>query len=128
MTRQAIDSQRERWIAAINAGDPDAFVAVVAENVVWLPWRHDAIVGRSRLRSWLEEPFKQYRYDYSVSDVRVRTAGEWAVERARFSTRARTVAGDEAPPHDGEYTLVWRRVEGEWLIDRYIDHSGEDTV
>lgn len=120
----AIKEQRERWIAAINQSSAADFVAVLADDAVWLPSRHDAIQGKEKIRAWLQEPFAELDYDYSVSDMRIRLAGEWAIEKARFSTRAWTKSGEAMPLHEGQYTLLWRKgVAGEWLIERYIDHS-----
>lgn len=122
----AISARRERWVRAINAGSADSFVAAVAPDAVWLPSRQAAIEGADRIREWLSDPFSQYEYDYAIKDIRVRLAGNWAIENARFRTRAVDRSGVEAPLHEGEYTILWKRSPGEgWLIDRYIDHSGE---
>lgn len=121
-----ISTKRESWVEAINAGSADGFVAVVAPDAVWLPSRQPAIQGADRIREWLVDPFSQYDYDYSIEDIRVRLAGDWAVENSRFRTRAVDRSGDPAPLHEGEYTILWKRTPGVgWLIDRYIDHSGE---
>ncbi len=126
---EAIGQRRISWIAAINAGDPDGFVAVLANDAVWLPWGQSAISGKERIHDWLLAPFAEFTYDYSVTDIRVRIAGEWAVERARFRTRAEKRGGGEAPTHEGTYTILWRRTASAgWLIERYIDHTGEDTA
>lgn len=123
--REAIRQRRESWIAAINAGDADGFVAVLAEDAVWLPSGRSAIRGKERVREWLAAPFAEFDYDYTVADIRVRVAGDFAVENARFRTRAEKRQGGEAPPHDGTYTIIWRRTGSHgWLIDRYIDHTG----
>lgn len=126
---QEISRQRDSWIAAINAGDADGFVGVLAEDAVWLPWGRPAISGKDRIRDWLSGPFSEYSYDYSVTDIRVRVAGGWAVERASFRTRAVDRNGVEAPVHEGEYTMLWRQVpEGGWRVDRYVDHTGFDRA
>lgn len=123
-----IGQRRDEWIASINAGDADAFAAVLAEDAVWLPFGQPAISGRDRIREWLAAPFAQYRYDYSVTSVSVRVAGEWAVERARFRTRALKRNATEAPVHEGEYTILWRCTPGSgWLIERYVDHTEVDA-
>ncbi len=126
---EAIGQRRISWIAAINAGDPDGFVAVLADDAVWLPWGQPAVSGKERIHDWLAAPFAEFTYDYCVTDIRVRIAGEWAVERARFRTRAEKRGGGEAPTHEGTYTILWRRTaSADWLIERYIDHTGEDTA
>ena len=102
----AIDRQRKKWIDAINRGDAAGFVAVVADDVVWLPARNDAIQGKEKLRAWLETPFASFEYDYRVSGVRLRLAGSWAVEHSKFVTKARAKTGEASPPHEGVYTLL----------------------
>lgn len=120
-----IDRQRESWIAAINASDAGGFVAVLAEDAVWLPAGRTAISGADGIRDWLAGPFSAYRHEFSVSDLRLRVAGDWAVELARFRTQAIDRSGAEAPTHEGEYTILWRRAPGSgWVIERYADHTG----
>jgi uncharacterized protein (TIGR02246 family) len=121
--------RRSRWIEAINSGNPDDFVSVLMDEAVWLPWGQTAIQGKDNIRNWIQEPFSEYEYDYEVHEIRVRFAGEWAIERARFRTKAVGRDGVEAPTHDGVYTILWRQMEPEgWLIDRYIDHTGFDGI
>jgi uncharacterized protein (TIGR02246 family) len=125
-TLAKIRKQRTKWIAAINAGSASHFVDVLTDDVVWLPARHDAIPGKEQIQAWLEKPFADFNYDYSVSQIRLRLAGNWAIEQARFTTRARTSSGQPLPLHTGDYTLLWRKTPaGEWLIERYIDHSAD---
>lgn len=120
----AIRDRRDRWIAAINDGSATDFVDILTDDAVWLPPGHDAIRGKEKIRTWLEEPFATFDYDYSVSGVSVRVAGDWAVEKASFSTRARAKDDEAMPPHEGQYTLLWRKTSaGTWSIERYIDHS-----
>lgn len=123
---EAIRKQRAKWVAAINQGDAVGFVAVLTDDAVWLPSRHNAIQGKETIRAWLEKPFAAFDYDYKVSDVRLRVAGDWAIEQARFSTRAWVQSGEAMPLHEGLYTLLWRKTSaGAWLIERYIDHSAD---
>lgn len=121
-----IKKQRSRWIAAVNDSSAGGFVEVLTDDAVWLPSQHDALYGKDRIQAWLEEPFARFDYDYSVSGIRLRIAGDWAVEEATFTTKARTDSGEEIPLHEGNYTLLWRKTPaGDWLIERYIDHSAK---
>ncbi len=126
--KSEIKRRRDDWIAAINTSDADGFVAVVAEDAVWLPAGRSAINGRDRIWEWVSGPLEEYSYDYSVTNVRLRVAGGWAAEQAAFRTRAVDRSGAEAPVHEGEYTILWRHTPGTgWLIERYIDHTGFDA-
>lgn len=122
----AIERQRSRWITAINAGSPDRFVEIVTEDAVWLPSGDDAIEGRENIRRWLKGPFSELSFRYTVSRVRLRVGVERAVELARFSSRVTPANGKPLPVHEGDYVLIWRRERpGLWLIERYIDLSGQ---
>ncbi len=121
----AIARQRNKWVAAVNSGSADAFVEVIVDDAVWLPAQMDAVSGKERVRNWLTGPFSQYQFDYSVTDVRLRVAGEWAVEQARFATVVSSRNGDVLPPHEGSYVVVWRRQGDTWLIESYVDLSAD---
>lgn len=126
--RAALEGRRRQWISAITEGDPDGFVAVVAEDAVWLPPGPVAVVGREEIRSWVAGPMAEFDYEYTVRVMSVRIAGDRAVERARFRTQATTRSGERAPTHEGTYTILWRRADdGAWVIERYVDHTGEGT-
>ena len=124
-SKAEIAAVRQRWVEAINAGSAAGFVQCVTEDAVWLPPRGDAIQGRAAIAAWLAPLFAQYRYDYTTVEERVRLAGDWAIEEARF----RTVLHPKSEPgdplvHDGRYLLIWQRLpSGQWLIERYVDRT-----
>lgn len=121
-----IEEQRSKWIQAINDCSADGFVDVISDDAVWLPPKNKAINGKRNIRTWLEKPFSELDYKYSVSDVSIRIAGDWAIEQATFTSMVSTKSGENLPPHKGLYTLLWKKNKaGEWLIERYIDHSVE---
>lgn len=123
--QEEIRYQRSKWINAINKGSAVEFAKVLTDDVVWLPSRHDAIYGKGKVRTWLDKPFSELNYDYSVSNIQLRIAGDWAIEEADFKTKATTSSGEDMPLHEGHYTVLWRKSSDQWLIERYIDHSAE---
>ena len=118
---------RERWTTALNEGSADEFVKCVTPDAVWLPPRGDAVEGRKALIEWLEPLFAQFRYGFSIKNVAVRQVGEWAVEEADFQSvlHPKPSSGEDPLVHDGRYLLIWRRVSGDWLIDRYVDRTAD---
>lgn len=121
-----ITAVRNRWTDAINAGSVDAFVSCVTEDAIWLPPRGEAIQGAVALGRWLGELFAQFHYQFSIREEQVRLIGSnWAVEDARFRSILHLKSGEGEPLiHDGQYMLLWRRVDaGDWRIDRYIDRT-----
>jgi ketosteroid isomerase-like protein len=122
----ALRKQRSAWVAGINEGNADKFVSVLVEDVVWLPWNPEALVGKESVRAWLEEPFDEYDYIYTLSDVRVRFTEVCGIEEGRFTSQAQKKDGETLPLHEGDYMLLWRKdPSGQWLIERYIDRSAE---
>jgi ketosteroid isomerase-like protein len=78
------------------------------------------------LGRWLGGLFDQFDYRFTTSDEQVRlVGGNWAVEDARFRSVLQPRSGGGEPMvHDGQYTILWRRLEsGEWRMDRYIDRT-----
>ncbi len=124
----AVARQRRRWINAINCGSAENLVEVVTDDVVWLPSRSDAVVGKKEIRDWLAGPFRMYDYNYTVSELRLRVAGDWAIELARFETVVSTGDDEPLPSHRGSYIVLWRRYPVDrWLIERYVDLSAQFT-
>jgi len=119
-----IASVREVWVEALNKGSAEEFVRCITEDAVWLPPYGEAIEGRGAIARWLELLFEQFRYEFIISDERVRLVGRWAVEDAHFrSILHPRKSPDEPLIHQGRYILLWRRVANEWRIERYIDQT-----
>lgn len=119
----AIQKRRRAWIVAINEGDVVAHAALLAEDAVWLPPGQPAVAGREAIAEWLLPFFEQHGYDFSITDARVRVAGDWAVERATFTSRLTPTDGGETMTHTGTYVLLWRREADGWYIERYVDDT-----
>lgn len=116
--------RHEKWRAAVNARDIDAYSELVIEDVVWIPPAGDAIVGRKAFQEWLKPFFESYDYEYSASNTRLLAAGEWIVERSDFESRMTPIAGGSTMSHTGVYMAIWRLdSDGIWRIDRYVDQG-----
>lgn len=73
------------------------------------------------MRDWLAPFFQRYAYTFDVEVEDLRIAGVMAVERGTFSTRLVARGGGDPVEHGGRYLVLWRRDDGEWRIDRYVD-------
>ncbi len=119
---QAIHARREDWVAIVNAGDVDRYLSLLTEDCVWIPPGLSAITGKSAIGEWLKPFFNQFTYTFSITDIHLRIAGDWAVERAVFESRMTPKGGGEPMSHGGIYVVLWRREpDGKWCIERYVD-------
>lgn len=112
--------QRQRWIAAVNARDVDQYVSILTTDVVWFPPGQPALHGREEFEAWVRPFFERFRYEFSILDPVVRTAGKWAIERGLFQSRMTAQTEEGASEHSGQYLVIWRR-EDLWRIERYVD-------
>lgn len=121
---EGIARSRAEWLGRLRAGDLDGYLGVMAMDVVWLPPRGAALEGIGALRSWLAPFLAKYRYDFAVSQVRLRVADGWAFERGHYRSVLMPI-GEGAPlTHEGQYSLFWRqKSDGQWRIDRYADST-----
>lgn len=86
-TQEELERQRARWWATVSSGDLDGYLALFAEDAVWVTPELDEIVGREAIRAWLEPVFAQFDYELTITVADVRVAGTLGIERARFVSR-----------------------------------------
>ena len=82
-TQEELERQRARWWATVSSGDLDGYLALFAEDAVWVTPELDEIVGREAIRAWLEPVFAQFDYELTITVADVRVAGTLGIERAR---------------------------------------------
>ena len=88
---------------------------------MWIPPSGDAIEGRAAFRRWVAPFMERFAYRMEIRPDSVRPAGERVVETGRFASRMTPREGGEPAVHEGRYLVLWRREEGRWWIDRYVD-------
>jgi len=120
----AIKRRRQQWVAAVNAGDVNRYLDLLAEDVVWLPPGQPAVSGRDAFAAWVDPFFQRYHYEFVLKAPKVTVAGDWAVERGAFETTMTSKADGQSDSHEGTYLVLWRRAAGDvWRIERYIDET-----
>jgi aspartate racemase len=118
-------TERHReWIAAVNATDIDAYARLVTEDLVWLPPHGDPVVGRPAFRAWLEPFFEAYAYDFTIDGVEALETTGWIAETGEFVSRMTPRSGGPQASHSGRFFALWRREEGHWRMERYVDTGG----
>lgn len=122
--RVAIEERRREWVEVTCQADAARSTSLLTEDAVWFPPNSEALSGRQAVRDWMEPFFEMFEYEFSVLDVRLRLAGNWALEHGVFTSQLTSRHDGRSSTHGGFYLLNWRRQPDEkWYIDRYIDVS-----
>jgi uncharacterized protein (TIGR02246 family) len=118
--QRAIAELIERTAAANNAGDVEGWVALFADDAVYLPPGGPAVTTRRGLVEVAEAGFR-HRADIRIDPLEIVVTGPWAY--ARNSVRGTvTVDGTgETVAVDVRQLVIYHRAEsGEWRIARLI--------
>ena len=68
--------------------------------------------------------FGKFSYDFSINEQQFIVAGDWAFERAKFTSIMTPNSGGEPMTHSGTFTVLWYRDrDKDWYIERYIDDT-----
>jgi uncharacterized protein (TIGR02246 family) len=122
---EALDRLREAHVAALNAGDADAWVACFAADAVQMPPNYSANVGAETIRGWSGGMLAAFHAEFSLSPEEVQPAGaDWAFERGTYTITLTPRAGGDPIRDVGKYiTLYQRQANGAWLMARDIWNS-----
>jgi uncharacterized protein (TIGR02246 family) len=120
-----LDRTRDAHVAALNAGDPDAWVACFARDAAQMPPNEPPNIGAQNIRAWSSGMLTAFRAEFSLDIDEVELAGDdWAFERGTYTIGLTPKSGG-SPIHDnGKYlTIYQRQTDQSWLMARDIWNS-----
>lgn len=117
----SLTQARERWIRVVQDDDLDAYVAMMSEDIVWLPPGTPAQEGREAMRTWLAPAFGAFSSELDLDVSRSAVHGDHAVEEGVFTATLTERSTGKQESHGGRYLALWRRGPDGWLLDRYVD-------
>lgn len=121
---ESLKKQHQKWIDVVNNEDIDAYANIIAEDAVWMPPGQQPIIGREAFKQWLAPFFERYSYNFSISEEQFIVSGDWAFERAKFTSKMTQNSGGDSMTHSGTFTVLWYGGKNKnWCIDRYIDDT-----
>jgi len=95
--REAITALREREMTLFGSGNVEDMLAVLTDDVVFMPPDEPAITGKDAARSWLQSMVEQVKIEgtyTSASDLTIN--GDWAFERVAFALKLTPTGGGAA--------------------------------
>jgi uncharacterized protein (TIGR02246 family) len=122
---QAIHRFFEEWDEAAIAGDDDANVLRVTDDIIWMEPNKPAIVGKDALL----ESFQSSSEDHSWQDMKtiveeIRILGDWAYVRSSYSAAMVPKDGGDPVPRIGKIVDIFeRQPDGSWKMARDIYNS-----
>jgi len=112
-SKAAIQKLNDAWTAAFNKGDGQAVAAMYAENAYVLPPGGDMIQGRDKIAAfWTDAVQKLGDVKLTTVDI-VRLGRSAALEIGTVSLKTK---GDQSQAIEGKYAVVWREIDGQWLL------------
>jgi uncharacterized protein (TIGR02246 family) len=118
-----LQTLHDRFIAADRAGDAEALVSLLADDVVILHPQCGVIEGKSAaaafMRQVLSEVHQEFDKEAQYTTVERQVSGTLACERGHFSQTLAPKSGGDPVVEDGMYLWVYMQQQsGEWKLAR----------
>lgn len=135
--RTEIEAISDRFEQAFLAEDAATLASFYAEDAIALPPGAPRAEGRAAIQSlfasWFEEVPAPAGFTLTTDDLQVAASGDTAYEVGTYTSRGTSPAG-EAYDETGKYLVVWKNVDGQWMIvrdtwngDAPMHMGGEET-
>lgn len=119
--RRAVENVFAELERANNAGDVDAWMALFADDPVYMAPRTPTVTTREGLRRMARRGFSVHRTDIAIEPEEVRIRGDWAFARAVVTGRVVVSEGDAAVRIENRELAVLRRRPGSgWKLARLM--------
>ena len=123
-TDPALARAHEDYLAAINANDADAVLAMLTDDAVYLPPNAPAVAGKAAIRPWIEGYFTAYRTHWVKETLELVAAGDWAMEYAAERVTDTPVDGGAALEDVCKGLIIYRRqADGTWKVAKDVWNS-----
>lgn len=115
----AAHEAHQAYVDAINSNDVERMLAMLTDDVVFLPPNSPVMIGKETLRPWLEGYVAAFRthWDKPVHEFVVN--GCWAFERYSYTSTDTPRDGGDAIVDTGWGLIIYRHdADGVWRVAR----------
>jgi uncharacterized protein (TIGR02246 family) len=108
------------WMAATRAGDIDAVLNLMTEDVVFLVTGQPPMMGKSAFAAAAKGQTGQGspQFDGTSEIQEIRVIGDWAFMWTRLSVVVTPSGGGPSMTRAGHTLTILRKLEGKWLLAR----------
>ena len=116
-----------KYAAACNAGDADAYCALLDESFTQLPPGAPPFIGKAAVRDAIGGFFEAYDLeDFTIETQTYEVSREFAWNWGTYSYRTAPMGTTDFAPYEGKYLSVLKKQpDGTWLF--YIDCFNSNT-
>jgi len=115
--RNSINVANAACVAALEAGDAQAYAQYFADDGVSLPGRGPMVRGKSAIRDAMEQAFRKVRFSEAAWEtLETRYNGKMAYEIGAYRFVVRPTGRGPAQKMSGRYFVVWKQVGDQWKI------------
>ncbi len=123
---EAINRVHDDHTTALNDGDTNAYVTLLAEGAVLMPPNQPVVFGVAAIREYRQTDFDQITLEVTRPSEEVVVAGDWSFVRHTYAGTATPQAGGEPTELSGKgITILQRQPDGSWKIARYMWSSDD---
>ena len=115
----AIESLTEQRVEAFNENNLDAFIALVADDAVWMPPGVSVLNGKEEIRNW--QNFDDMSFDVKIFTDEIEICGEWAFQRVHWEGSWTIKESGETTSYKSKEIFIYQRQpDGSWLTSHAI--------
>lgn len=118
--RAAIEAQNRAFIAAFGRGDANAVAALYTENAQVIAPGSAPVSGRAAIGEFWQGSIASGIREVALETIDVESDGALAAE-----TGAARLVGGDGSVTAARYVVVWKNVDGQWMLHRDIWNAGE---
>jgi len=116
---QAVHRAHDRYLAAINANDLDAFLATVTDDIVFVAPNTPMMVGMSEVEPWVRGYFEAVETAWDKTSIEIVVTDGWAFERYSYLAVDTPHEGGRPSVDTGNGINIYRvGTDGVWRVAR----------
>jgi len=114
-----IMAANESFMAALQTGDVEDIVSHYTDNARVMPPNMPLIEGKENIRGMWEATLSMGGMDLKVKTLTAEAFKKTAIEEGAYKVHA----PDGQVVDDGKYIVIWKKVDGRWLLHQDIFNS-----
>jgi uncharacterized protein (TIGR02246 family) len=118
--KQIVQTANKQWLAAFNAGKPEALPAMYTTDAVLLADGSEPITGREGIQKYWEGALKMGLKDHTFAPITVKQEGKVAYQAATWTLMAPKEGGGSTQATGSAVHVLEKQPDGKWLIKVHI--------